>query len=153
MIGHSFRFNRRNIVAQSFCTSYIIPSIPPMPPPGRIPSSTTARIAERASSTRCFLSFGYTVGRLYPANSYPLITNIFLLGSFCGNNLNSRLAYHHGVQKVLQCLCHTWRISRETSAAGLTRSFCFRNRRYRNCYFQTCSAFLLRDMWDNAWAH
>ncbi len=31
MIGHSFRFNRRNIVAQSFRTPYIIP---PMPPPG-----------------------------------------------------------------------------------------------------------------------
>ena len=96
---------------------------------------------------------GYSVVRPYPANRYPLITNIFLLGSFCGNNLSSRLVYHHGVQKALRCLCHTSRISRETSAAGLTRSFCFRNRRYRNCYFQTRSAFLLRGMSGSAWAH
>ena len=153
MIGHSFRFNRRNIVAQSFRTSYIIPSVPPMPPPGRIPSSTAARVAERASSTRCFLSFGYTVGRLYPANHYPLITNIFLLGSFCGNNLNSRLVYHHGVQKALGRLCHKWRMSQETSGVGQTRSFYFRNHHYRSCCFQTCSAFLLRGIQDSAWAH
>ena len=32
MTGQSFRFNRRNIVAQSFRTPYIIPSMPPLPP-------------------------------------------------------------------------------------------------------------------------
>ena len=34
MICNSLRFNRRNIVAQNFRTPYIIPSMPPIPPPG-----------------------------------------------------------------------------------------------------------------------
>ncbi len=32
----------------------------PTPPPGRMPSSTAARVAERASSTRCFFSLSST---------------------------------------------------------------------------------------------
>ena len=50
MIGHSYRFNRRNIVAQSFRTPYIIPSMPPMPPPGIF--SFSGMSATSASVTR-----------------------------------------------------------------------------------------------------
>jgi hypothetical protein len=93
------------------------------------------------------------VGRLYPANHYPLIPNIFLQDSFCCNNLNSRLAYQYGVQKVLRCLCHTSRISQGTSAVGLTRHSYFRNCCHRNYCYPPCSAFLLHGIWDNAWVH
>ena len=93
---------------------------------------------------------GYPSVRPYPVNRYPLTTNMFfLLGSFCGNNLSSRLVYHHGVGKALRCLCHTWRISLGTSAAGPMNTH--RRRCHRSC-FHLAQTFSPRDMRDSVWA-
>jgi hypothetical protein len=86
--------------------------------------------------------------KFYPAFAYRKRFSIFLSGLFCGNNRNNRPVYHHGVQKVPEYLCRMWHISRETSAAGLSRRFCF-----RSCCLQMYSAFWLHGTLRNALAH
>ncbi len=70
-------------------------------------------------------------------------------GSSYYNNPSSRPACRGAVQKVLEYLSHTWRISPGTSAAELLRSYhhCY------NCGFQMWSAFFLLGMPHSVWEH
>jgi hypothetical protein len=74
--------------------------------------------------------------------------SIFWPDLFCGNNLNNRPVYHHGVQKAPEYLFRMWRILPGTSVVGLIRRFCS-----HSCCLRMYSAFWLRGMLRNVSAH